>query len=136
MKKYCSLAVLLSFFAFSTAYSQDQSLSEIFQRITDIVKSIEKLSVPSEFQLVIGSAQFNISSDEASATDSYLEIYQGKKLIFRSYKFQDNNNPDYNFTVKITGYKGEGIAIVIYDKDMLDDDIIGYVPVTKLENKT
>lgn len=109
-----------------------QSLGEILDMASRVLIEI---NMPQEFDITIEKAVFFESADATSATDSYFEIYQGGDLKYRSGIKKDNDNPVFNERISISNFSSEqGLSIVFRDKDMMSDDIIGFVNVESVEN--
>lgn len=87
-----------------------------------------------DFLLVIKSVAGLPNMDELSATDCWLQVFIGDRLIGETVRIQDNNSPQFNAQFEAVGYSGEVIRIKAFDKDVTKDEIIGETLIAKPES--
>ncbi len=98
--------------------------NELIDPMIELLFSVKRLS---GFTITVQNCIGVKKMDAFSASDVWIQIMVGKKLIGRTDVVQDNNSPVFNARFHISEYSGEPILLNIFDHDISKDTFIGKV---------
>ncbi|MFW9928278.1 MAG: hypothetical protein ACFFD1_02695 [Candidatus Thorarchaeota archaeon] len=99
--------------------------------IDPTVKLILSNQLKSSISLLIKSVIGLKKMDALSASDCWLQVYVGNRLVGRTDIIKNNNSPVFNKQFEITDYSDETIRIKAFDHDVTKEKLIGEVVMDK-----
>lgn len=98
--------------------------NELIDPMIELLFSVKQRS---GFTIIIKDCIGVSKMDALSASDVWIQVLVGNKLIGRTGVIQNNNSPLFNARFHISEYSGEPILLNIYDHDISKDTFIGSV---------